>query len=660
MKSLWNEQVAKNYVHDPLQMRVYTSRLIGQDESLVLHGGGNTSVKASVTDILDETFEVLYVKGSGWDLATIEAEGFAPVRLETLKEMAEFKSLSDTDMVLAQRAAMTDPQAPNPSVEAILHAIIPYTFVDHTHADAVVAVTNTDNGEERIREIYGDRLFIIPYVMPGFELARYIYEKTRDIDWNTIDGMVLLHHGIFTFHDDARASYEMMIELVSLAEDYLSQKGAVQAVKTIAESAPDIPLNTIAHLRNELSISAGFPMIVQLNTDEEDRGFASRPDAGDIAVRGPLTPDHVIRTKRIPLMLTNDIAENVARYREEYEAYFKRHSSSELTMVDPAPRWIVWPKIGTASAGKNLKAIRITNDIVRHTITAIQWCETLGGWNALPEKDIFDIEYWELEQAKLKKSSGKSLQFEGKIALVTGAANGIGKACVEALLAEGGVVAALDINPELKKIFSDSRVFPVVCDVTDENGIENGLRETVLRFGGLDILISNAGVFTKSSGLDEMEPEIWEKSLALNLTSHQRLLKAAIPYLKHGIDPAVVYIGSKNVPAPGPGAGAYSVAKAGLTQLSRVAALELGQFGIRVNVIHPNMVFDTALWTDEVLQERAAHYNMSVEEYKTNNLLNTEVTSRNVAELAVSMAGTAFAKTTGAQVSVDGGNERVV
>ncbi len=660
MKSLWNEQVAKNYVHDPLQMRVYSSRLIGQDESLVLHGGGNTSVKALVTDIFDETFEVLYVKGSGWDLATIEAEGFAPVRLETLKKMAEFKSLSDTDMVLAQRAAMTDPQAPNPSVEAILHANIPYTFVDHTHADAVVAVTNTDNGEERIREIYGNRVLVIPYVMPGFELARYIYEKTRDTDWNTIDGMVLLHHGIFTFHDDAQASYEMMIELVSLAEDYLSQKGANQPVKETTESVPDIPLNTIAHLRKELSKSAGFPMIVQLNTGEMDRGFASRPDAGDIAVRGPLTPDHVIRTKRIPLVLTNDITENVTHYKEEYEAYFKRHSSSELTMVDPAPRWIVWPKIGTASAGKNLKAIRITNDIVRHTITAIQWCEALGGWKALPEKDICDIEYWELEQAKLKKNGGKSLQFEGKIALVTGAASGIGKACVEALLTEGAVVAALDINPDLKKVFSDSRILPVVCDVTDEDSIGHALRQTVLRFGGLDILISNAGVFTKSSGLDEMEPDIWEKSLALNLTSHQRLLKAAIPFLKHGIDPAVVYIGSKNVPAPGPGAGAYSVAKAGLTQLSRVAALELGQFGIRVNVIHPNMVFDTAIWTDEVLQERAAQYNMSVEEYKTNNLLKTEVTSWNVAELAVSMAGTAFAKSTGTQVSVDGGNERVV
>ncbi len=242
-----------------------------------------------------------------------------------------------------------------------------------------------------------------------------------------------------------------------------------------------------------------------------------------------------------------------------------------------------------------------------------------------------------LSRQKLKKSSGKSLQFEGKIALVTGAASGIGKACIEALLAEGAVAVALDINPDLKKIFSDSRVLPIVCDVTDENSIENAFGQIVLRFGGLDILISNAGVFTKSSGFDEMKPDIWEKSLALNLTLHQRFLKAAIPFLKHGIDSAVVYIGSKNVPATEPDAGAYSVAKAGLTQLSRVAALELGQFGIHVNIIHPNMVFDTAIWTDEVLQERAARYNMSVEEYKTDNLLKTEVTSWNVTELTVSM-----------------------
>ncbi len=271
-------------MHDPLQMCVYTSRLIGQDAaSLVLHSGGNTSVKASVTGYFDETLEVLYVKGSGWDLVAIEAEGFAPVRLETLKKMAEFKSLSDTLIWFSPSGLQwTDQQAPNPSVEAILHAIIPFAYVDHTHTDAVVAVTNTDNGEEKIREIYGDRALVIPYVMPGFELARYIYEKTRGIDWNTIDGMVLLHHGIFTFHDDAQTSYEMMIELVSLAEDYLSQKGAIQAVIKTADSTPDIPLYTIAHLRKELSKSAGFPMIVQLNTREEERGFAGRPILRDI------------------------------------------------------------------------------------------------------------------------------------------------------------------------------------------------------------------------------------------------------------------------------------------------------------------------------------------------------------------------------------------
>ena len=656
MKNLWNEKEARAGKGDPLALRVYTSRLLGQEEALVLHGGGNTSVKASAKNIFDEKEDVLYIKGSGWDLATIKRGGFAPVKMDVLKRMAEFKHLSDTDMVNGQRAAMLDPNAPTPSVEAILHAIIPFKFVDHTHADSVIAVTNTPGGEKRIRDIYGKRVLIVPYVMPGFILARKVYEMTRDINWSKLEGIILLNHGIFTFADDAKTSYQFMIKLVSQAENYL-KKNKVKVVAIKEKNKTD--LQSLALLRREVSKTKKSAMLARLDTGPEAQGFAKLPNVFSLATRGPLTPDHVIRTKRIALVVSKKPSNDVARFVGEYQKYFKRHAAGDLTPLDSAPRWAVWPKRGVVTFGANAKDIKIVSDIIAHTIKVIQQAQGLGGWKALDEKNIFDVEYWELEQAKLKKG-GKPPLFEGKVALVTGAASGIGRACVESLHAQGGAVVAVDINPSVKTIFGKPGILGLVCNLTREEEIKAVVESAVVHFGGVDILVSNAGTFPASESIAELKNETWDKSLAVNLTSHQRLLKQCLPYLKLGIDPAVIIIASKNVPAPGPGVAAYSVAKAGLTQLARVAALELAGAGIRVNVIHPNQVFDTAIWTPEILAKRAQHYKMSVAEYKTSNLLKTEVTSRDVANLVCAVAGPVFAKTTGAQIPVDGGNDRVI
>lgn len=661
MKNRWQEQEARKFRNDPLALRVYTSRLLGQNPNLVLHGGGNTSVKMNVTNLFGESEEVLYVKGSGWDLATIERQGFAPVKLDPLKRMAELKHLSDTEMVKSQRAAMTDPSAPNPSVEAILHAIIPFQFVDHTHADSVVAVSNTKNGEARIKEIYGRDVLIVPYVMPGFILARKVFEMTREIDWQRLKGMVLLHHGIFTFADDAKASYTQMIRLVTKAEDYLKKKRAIIhfTKKNVKEN-----LLQLAGIRQIVSHARNSAVIAKWNPCDRQVAFANHPKAGGIATRGPLTPDHVIRTKRIPVIIDQDPGKDIERFANEYRQYFirqrrERHATAGLKALDPAPRWAVWPEYGTIAFGTTLDEANIINDITEHTINAILAAEKLGGWQALSEKDIFEVEYWELEQAKLNKS-GKAPIFQGKIAIVTGAASGIGKACVEKLRAQGAVVAALDIDPAITKIFTQPEILGIICDVTKPREIEKAVNATVRHFGGLDILISNAGIFPPSATIARMDQSSWQKSLDINLNSHLALMKACIPYLEFGIDPAVVVIASKNVPAPGPGAGAYSVAKAGLTQLARVAALELAAKNIRVNVVHPNQIFDTAIWTPKVLEARAKHYKMSVPEYKTSNLLKTEITSKDVANLVCAMAGPIFSKTTGAQVPIDGGNERVI
>lgn len=653
MRSLYDETEATNYKTD-LDLRVYTSRLLGRDASLVLHGGGNTSVKSTATNLFGETEEILYVKGSGWDLATIEAEGFAPVKMEMLLKMAELKELSDTDMVKYQRLAMTNPSAPNPSVEAILHAIIPFKFVDHTHTDAVVTITNTEGGEEKIKELYGERVLVIPYIMPGFVLAKLIYDMTRDVNWSELEGMVLMNHGLFTFSDDAKKSYEKTIELVDRAEKYLEGKGAVLHV---AKGESEIELLTLAKIRKEVSTLKGKATISILNESDLALHF-SKQNVEKIATQGPLTPDHVIRTKRIPAILVDDFRADLAGFVKEYKEYFEANKKDE-TLLNPAPNFAILKGNGTLSFGANAKEANIIKDINDHTFEAILKAQMLGGYKAISAQHIFEVEYWSLEQAKLK-GGGSAPEFSGKVALVTGAASGIGLAIAKMLNKRGAAVVALDINPEVEKIFAKSDAIGVKCDLTCSGDIQKAISKAVKNFGGIDIVVSNAGIFTPSENLDSLSDENWQRSMDINLTSHQKLLKYTAPFLKLGVDATVIMVASKNFPAPGKGAAAYSVAKAGQTQLARIAALELGEFGVRVNTLHPHAVFDTAIWTDEVLANRAKAYNMSVEEYKTNNVLKTEIKSDDVAELVCAMAGKAFAKTTGSQVAIDGGSDRII
>jgi len=653
VNSLWNVAQASEFGGDPVSLRVYTSRLLGRDPSLVLHGGGNTSVKTSVVNLFGESEEILYIKGSGGDLATITEKGFAPVRLDVLTKMARLKQLTDTEMVRMQRAAMIDSYAPNPSVEAILHAVIPFRYVDHTHADAVVATSNTPAGEDLIREIYGPRVLVIPYVMPGFLLARAVYEQTRNIDWSLYEGIVLLGHGIFTFADDARESYERMICLVKLAEEYIE----AHAISTASTPSSQQPFDSkkLAALRLAVSKTKGAPMIARLDDGPDALSYSNLQNLPAIAGQGPLTPDHIIRTKRVPVIVGGDVTLSVETYASEYKAYFDRHSPGGLEMLDAAPRWAVWPGQGTVAFGRSTPDSNIVSDIVRHTLRAQQWSQALGGWKALPEKDLFEMEYWELEQAKLKKG-GASPVLQGRVAVVTGAASGIGKAAAQALLAQGAAVAALDINP------GESRdgMLAIQCDMTKRDQIAYAMKQTVRAFGGIDIVVSNAGTFPPSLAIGQMDPDVWQKSIEINLSSHEYLLQAALPYLELGWEPSVVIVGSKNVPAPGPGVSAYSVAKAGLNQLARVAALEWAGKGIRVNTVHPNAVFDTGIWTQEVLEKRAAHYGLTIQEYKTNNLLRVEVTSHDVASVICALAGPLFGRTTGAQIPIDCGNERVI
>jgi rhamnose utilization protein RhaD (predicted bifunctional aldolase and dehydrogenase)/NAD(P)-dependent dehydrogenase (short-subunit alcohol dehydrogenase family) len=656
-QNLWNETEAQTY-QDDLALRVYTSRLLGRDQTLVMHGGGNTSVKSPRQNLFGETEDILFVKGSGWDLETIRVEGFAPCRMDILLRLAHLSALSDTQMADALRQSMTTAQAPSPSVEAILHAVLPFRYVDHTHADAIIAITNTADGRERIQALFGERVVIVPYIMPGFRLAQWVAQEfPRQVTPQT-EGMILLNHGIFTFGDDAHTSYTRMINRVGEAEIYLTQHNAQWVSYPTCNTVTRALRHELAHFRRDVSQVAGKPMLLSSHQDAQSMTFI----AGDVkryAQQAPLTPDHVIRTKRLPL-----IGRDLEAYQQAYEIYFAenlRFAPQPLTMLDPAPRIVLDPEWGMMCIGQTAKDTRIAEDIYRHTMTVIASAEQVGGYVGLSPRDIFEVEYWELEQAKLR-GSAKNPPFMGEIALVTGGASGIGKACVESLLARGACVIALDINPVIETLWANnSAVLGVIADVTDESALENALERGVRRFGGLDMVVLNAGIFPAGVKIAQMSTEVWQKVMRINLDSTMTLMRLAHPLLK--VAPKggrVVVVGSKNVPAPGVGAGAYSASKAAITQLARVAAFEWGDDTIRINIVHPNAVFDTGLWTEEVLANRAAHYGMTIEQYKTNNVLHVEVTSHDVGELVAELCGRVFAKTTGAQIPIDGGNERVI
>lgn len=640
MENRWADSPA-----DPLDACVYGSRLLGSEPGLVLHGGGNTSVKVVGTDITGAEVEILYVKGSGWDLAGIERPGFAPLRLNRLRELLGVVSLPDSAMMNELRCALLDASAPDPSVETLLHAVLPQPAVLHSHADAILTLTNLE--KPRVADVFSDRVVVIPYVMPGFGLAKLAAELYPvHANANTV-GVVLMNHGLFTFGEDVRQAYDRHIELVTLAEEFL----ASYVPKRDSIPEPDVEPERIAVLRKEISEVAGRPMIVSRHADQAVLGFVNRPDLRDVAGQGPVTPDHVIRTKRLPLVGTD-----IAGYAEEYRAFFAEHAREDLTMLDPAPRILLDRSFGMLTVGKRAADADAVADIYQHTIEIIERAELLGGYRALSAAELFEVEYWELEQAKLRRG-GSGGEFTGEVALVTGVASGIGRACADALRAKGASVVGLDLTPTE----STTDYLGLAVDVTDRAAVAEAIARGVDRFGGIDMLVPSAGVFPGNMPIATLDPVAWQRTMAVNTDAIAFLFSAVHPYLK--LAPRggrVVVIASKNVPAPGPGAAAYSVSKAAVTQLARVAALEWAADGIRVNVVHPDAVFDTGLWTEEVLRQRASHYGLSVEEYKRRNLLRTEVRSAGVGRLVAEICSDTFGCTTGAQIPVDGGNERVI
>lgn len=653
MQNRWDDQAVDRSLLDEC---VYGSRLIGSDPLLVLHGGGNTSVKAPFSDITGRKVDALFVKGSGWDLASIEAAGFTPLRLDRLGELLDLESLSDTDMMRELSAARLDPGSPQPSVESLLHAFLPHSAIQHSHADVIVTLTNVADGERRVRQLFGDSVVVVPYLM-GFDLAKAV----RDI-WqgeageNTI-GMVLLNHGLFTFGGTTREAYNRHVELITRAEQWLEDNAPLDVgeVPPLADFDPTI----LAALRRDLSQAAGFPLIATRHIDANVARFVRRTDLESLARRGPLTPDHVIRTKRLPM-----VGRDVDGYVEEYREYFKANESRGRVppqMLDPAPRVVLDPELGMLAIGRTAADAAIASDIYHHTIPVLERAEDhLGGYQALGASELFDAEYWELEQAKLRRSC-PSPEFTGMTALVTGAASGIGRACVAELMRRGAAVAGLDLAGSVTDVFAGPAFLGVEVDVTDDEAQRRALSDAVERFGGIDLVVVAAGIFGASQKLADLDSSLWTKVMRVNLDAVASLYRDLDPILRLSpVGARVAVIASKNVPAPGKGAAAYSASKAALTQLSRVAALEWAEAGIRVNLVHPDAVFDTGLWSEELIAQRAEQYGLTPDEYRRRNLLAAEVTSATVASVVADLCSDRFRATTGAQIPIDGGSERVI
>lgn len=650
MRNLWDDTRADE-AGTGLGLRAYSSRLIGSDPRLVLHGGGNTSWKGSVTDRFGVAQPVIWVKASGFDLGTMGAEGFTALSLPALLALAELESLSDADMVTEVKRARLDPQAAAASIEAIVHALVPFAFVDHSHADAVLTLSNSAGGTDRLREVFGPRVMVLPYVKPGFDLARQMRDVVRSPAFAGAEAIVLEHHGVFTWGQTARESYDRMIEICGRAEAWLAAN--VPALPEVAAPATD-PV-AIAALRGAVSRLAGRAMI------SLPAGALPADEIAPVAAlsrHGTLTPEHVIHNKPFPAILGEDPAPALADFAAEYGAYVARGDAG-LTPLPPHPHWAILANGAVRSFGPTLARARVSADVAAANLQALRLAERLGGWQGLDEAQLRDLEYWELEQAKLR-AAGPLPVLAGRVALVSGAATGIGRATAEALRDKGAVVIGLDINPEVARHMDRPGYRGMVVELTEPEAVDHALAEVVRDFGGIDILVSNVGVFRANARIEALKDDVWDLSLAVNLTSHRQLLARAVPFLRHGVAPSVVFIGSRNVMAPGAGAAAYSVSKAGLTQLMRVAALELAPEGITVNAVHPDAVFDTALWTQEALKSSARRYGLTVEEYKSRNLMRQPVTSADVARAVVALVDGTFARTTGAQIPVDGGNDRVI
>lgn len=683
MESRYDPGEARRYLDtygaahgEDLALRVYTSRLLGADPSLVLHGGGNTSVKTRARDLFGDEVGVIRVKGSGWDLASIEPGGFPACHLAPLRRAAALDRLTDEEMVALLRSQMLDPSGPTPSVEALLHACLPARFVDHTHADAVLALVDQPDSEERVRVAYGEAALFVPYVMPGFALARRVVELLRARGEGAPPSLMILDkHGIFTWGETAEESYARMIEAVSVAERQLSPHSGRGPLPTLSTPSPDLHAAVGPVVRGALARASGRPWICSFRTSLELKAFCDREDLDQVSQIGCATPDHVIRTRAVPLVVHGfDLSsaahsravvdDALSRYAARYRDAFRRCSAARggsRQELDPLPRVLLFPGLGALTVGATRAEAEIAADIYEHTASVISAAEGLGSYRPVSELDLFDVEYWSLEQAKLKVGARPAGALDRRIALITGAASGIGLATARAFLEAGAHVALTDRDEEaLEKAAAPlearhrGRALRLGCDVRSEASAKRAVTQAAAHFGGLDVVVSNAGrAFTGPLHTPGGE-EALRASLELNLLGHQNIARAATRILlAQDAGGALLFNASKSAFNQGADFGPYAVAKAALIALMRQYAVDLGRHGIRAGAVNADRI-RTGIFDAGVLEARSKARGVSVDEYFRDNLLRRETTAADVAQAFLHLA-TAEA-TTGCVLTVDGGN----
>ena len=679
MRSLWSdadaadavERYAAQGVGEDLALRTYSARLLGRDPALVMHGGGNTSVKTTARDLHGDGVEVLCVKGSGWDLATIEPAGHPAVERAPLDRLRGLQALSDEDMVNAQRRNLLDSAAPNPSVETLLHAYLPHRFVDHTHSVAVCALVDQPDAEAMAREVWGGRVACVPYIMPGFQLAKAAAEV-----WEAnpgVEGLMLLKHGVFTFGDTARESYERMIRLVDEAEAHIASRApdladlVLPAPQTAppAEAAALLPVLRGALARAGEAAGAPQRWVLDLRAGEEVRRLVDRADLPELARRGPSTPDHVIRIKAGPAVLPapagqgwrEAVDEALARFAADYDAYFARQNvrvGGGRRKLDPLPRLLAVPGLGLVGVGASAREAAVAADVGEAWAATVLRAEAVGRFAPVGEADLFDMEYWPLEQAKLGKAAEKRLARH--VAVVTGGGGAIGAAVARAFAAEGAEVAVLDLDlgaAEAAARAAGAAALALACDVTDTSAVRAAFDAAAARFGGVDVVVSNAGAAVAGAMADLPEADL-RRAFELNFFGHQHVAQAAVRVLRaQGRDGCLLFNVSKQAVNPGPDFGAYGTSKAALLALVRQYALELGGEGVRVNAVNADRI-RSGLLTPEMIAARAAARGVGEGEYMAGNLLRREVTAEDVAQAFVASA--LARATTGDVTTVDGGN----
>ena len=659
---IWLSEASKNDADQQLALRVYTSRLIGQNPDLVMHGGGNTSVKVERKNLFGETRKVMHVKGSGWDLDTILAPGLPGLWLEPLMKLRDLKQLSDEDMVNIQRANLLDSSSPNPSVETLLHAFLPHKFVDHTHATPFLILANLPNATEVCKEIFGEKLGIVPYIMPGFALAKKAAEVFKQNP--NVEGLMLLGHGHFAFGETAKESYDQIILHTQAVAEYLKMEKPTDLFVRNPHKATDI-FPVIRGLIGDM-IGANSPMpIMDLRNGKNELQFLKRNDLKELSARGTASPDHVIRIKSRPLVLSEAvwskgreaIKEELDQYAKEYKAMFERQAplaDQPKTMLPTDPKNIWMEGVGLIGLGANAKAASIAGDLVVQNARVRAIGEDAGGFKPISEKDLFDCEYWSLEQAKLGK--GKPPKFQGKIVMITGGSGTIGFAIAEAFSKLGAQTILVDkdetaLKKAVTKLGFGHEYFPI--DVTDADAAEQAMLAAIQNFGGLDILISNAGAAHEGPMLSVSNEEL-RNAFELNFFSHYCFSKETAKILKNqNRGGQILFNISKQAVNPGKNFGAYGLPKATTFFLMRQLALELGSDGIRVNGINADRI-RSGLLTDDFISSRAKSRGVSESEYMAGNLLGKEVTAEHVADAFTSLA--CAESTTGHVMTVDGGN----